>query len=95
MAQRVEHHPLDAAFAALLSNGLDGVGGALRILDNDASRIERNHFFNAQPHERTAQRTDYANGFKPKTMMARVGELTFEVPQVRGGGFYPSALEKG
>ena len=95
MAQRVEHHPLDAAFAALLNNGLDGAGEALRILVNEASRIERNYFLNAQPHERTAERTDYANGFKPKTMMTRVGELTFDVPQVRGGGFYPSALEKG
>ena len=27
--------------------------------------------------------------------MTRVGEQTFDVPQVRGGGFYPSALEKG
>ena len=95
MAQRVEHHPLDAAFAALLNNGLDGAGEALRILVNEASRIERNHFLNVQPHERTVERSDYANGFKPKTMMTRVGELTFEVPQVRGGGFYPSALEKG
>ncbi len=95
MAQRVEHHPLDAAFAALLNNGLDGAGEALRILVNEASRIERNLFLNAQPHERTVERTDYANGFKPKTMMTRVGELTFDVPQVRGGGFYPSALEKG
>ena len=32
MAQRVEHHPLEAAFAALLANGLDGAGEALRIL---------------------------------------------------------------
>jgi len=95
MAQRVEHHPLDAAFAALLTNGLDGAGEALRILVNEASKIERNHFLNAQPHERTIDRIDYANGFKPKTVMTRVGELTFEVPQVRGGGFYPSALEKG
>ena len=95
MAQRLEHHPLDAAFAALLNNGLDGAGEALRILVNEASRIERNLFLNAQPHERTVERTDYANGFKPKTMMTRVGELTFDVPQVRGGGFYPSALEKG
>lgn len=95
MAQRVEHHPLEAAFAALLENGLDGAGEALRILVNEASRIERNHFLNAQPHERTSTRTDYSNGFKPKTVMTRVGELTFEVPQVRGGGFYPSALEKG
>ena len=95
MAHRVEHHPLDAAFAALLANGLDGAGEALRILVNEASKIERNHFLNARPHERTADRTDYANGFKPKTVMTRVGELTVDVPQVRGGGFYPSALEKG
>ena len=95
MAHRVEQHPLDAAFAALLANGLDGAGEALRILVNEASKIERNHFLNAQPHERTAERTDYANGFKPKTVMTRVGEQTFDVPQVRGGGFYPSALEKG
>ena len=95
MAQRVEHHPLDAAFAALLNNGLDGAGEALRILVNEASKIERNHFLNAQPHARTVDRIDYANGFKPKTVMTRVGELTFNVPQVRGAGFYPSALEKG
>ena len=95
MAQRVEHHPLEAAFAALLANGLDGAGEALRILVNEANRIERSHFLNAQPHERSVDRTDYANGFKPKTVMTRVGELTFDVPQVRGGGFYPSALEKG
>ncbi len=95
MAHRVEQHPLDAAFAALLANGPDGAGEAVRILVNEASKIERNHFLNAQPHERTAERTDYANGFKPKTVMTRVGEQTFDVPQVRGGGFYPSALEKG
>ena len=95
MAQRVEHNPLDAAFAALLTNGLDGAGEALRILVNEASKIERAQFLNARSHERTPERIDYANGFKPKTVMTRVGELTFDVPQVRGGGFYPSALEKG
>ena len=95
MAQRVEHHPLEAAFAALINHGLDGAGEALRILVNEASKIERAQYLNAQPHERTAHRIDYANGFKPKTVMTRVGELTFEVPQVRDAGFYPSALEKG
>ncbi len=95
MAQRVEHHPLEAAFSALLDNGLDGAGEALRILVNEASKIERAQFLNAKPHERTPVRADYANGFKPKTVMTRVGEQTFDVPQVRGGGFYPSALDKG
>jgi putative transposase len=32
---------------------------------------------------------------KPKTVLPQLGELTFEVPQVRSGGFYPSAFEKG
>jgi putative transposase len=95
MAMRVEKHPLDDAYAALLENGLDGAGEALRILVNEASKIERAQFLNAQSHERTAERTDYANGYKPKTVMTRVGKVTFDVPQVRGGGFYPSALEKG
>ncbi|MBK8319820.1 MAG: transposase [Betaproteobacteria bacterium] len=77
-----------------MNNGLDGAGEALRILVNEASRIERNHFLNAQPHERTAERTDYANGFKPKTMMTRVGELTLTSPRCAAAA-YPSALEKG
>ena len=95
MAQRVDHHPLEAAFSALLDHGLDGAGEALRILVNEASKIERAQFLNARPHERTPDRADYANGFKQKTIMTRVGEQTFDVPQVRGGGFYPSALDKG
>jgi len=94
MAQRVEHNPLQDALTALLSQGLDGAGEALRILVDEASRIERDHLLQARPHERTAERIDYANGFKPKTVMTRLGELTFAVPQVREGGFYPSALRR-
>lgn len=95
MAQRVEHNPLQDALAALLTQGLDGAGEALRILVDEASKIERSRFLNAQPHERSAERHDYANGFKPKTVVTRMGEITFAIPQVREGGFYPSALEKG
>ena len=47
------------------------------------------------PYERSAQRQDYANGYKPKTVLTRLGKVEFEVPQVRSGGFYPSALERG
>ena len=47
------------------------------------------------PYERSAQRIDQANGYKPKTMLTRMGDITFEVPQVRSSGVYPSALERG
>ncbi len=82
----MEKHPLEAAFAALI-NGLDGAEEALSTLVNEASKIERTHYLKARPHERTLDRIDYANGFKPKTVMTRVGEFTFEVTQVRGAGF--------
>jgi transposase-like protein len=95
MAQRVESNPLEAAYAALLSHGLDGAGEALRILVNEAAKIERAEYLGAKPHERSPDRRDYANGYKPKTLLTRLGEITFSVPQTRDAGFYPSALEKG
>ena len=100
MAQRANleevSQPLHDAYACLLANGLDGAGEALRILVNEASRIERAQHLQALPYERSAQRVDQANGYKPKTMLTRMGEITFEVPrQVRTAGFYPSALERG
>ncbi|MCX8016775.1 MAG: transposase, partial [Rhodocyclaceae bacterium] len=69
MAMRVETNPLDAAFAALLENGLDGAGEALRIIVNEAAKIERAEFIGARPYERSETRRDYANGYKPKTML--------------------------
>ncbi len=76
MATRVETNPLEAAYAALLENGLDGAGEALRILVNEAAKIERDEFIGARPYERSATRRDVAPGFKPKTMLTRFGELT-------------------
>jgi putative transposase len=73
---------------------LDGAGEALRILVDEASKIERGHRLNAQPYARSDGRRDYANGFKPKTVMTRMGEITVVVPQVRASDFYPSALEE-
>jgi transposase-like protein len=67
----------------------------IQILVNEAMRIERERYVNAKPYERKEERRGHANGYKDKTVKTRVGEITFEVPQVREGGFYPSALEKG
>lgn len=38
----------------------------------------------AEPHERTASRRGHRNGYKPRSLKTRVGELALEVPQVRG-----------
>jgi putative transposase len=79
----------------LSEKGLDSVPELIRVLINQAMQAERSKYLNAGQYERTSERTGHSNGFKPKTVRTRVGEITFAVPQVREGGFYPSALEKG
>jgi len=89
-------HQNDYTFAAeLVEKGLDGLPEMMRILINQAMQAERSKFLQADEYERTEDRKGHANGFKPKTVKTRMGEITFAVPQVREGGFYPSALEKG
>jgi putative transposase len=89
-------HQTDYTFPSeLAEKGLETVPELLRILINQAMQAERAKYLNAGQYERTEERKGHANGYKPKTVRTRVGEITFAVPQVREGGFYPSALEKG
>ena len=94
-------HPTDPellndVLQLLTDQGHTGFAEGLRLLVNEAMRLERHHVLQAQPYERTQARKGYANGYKPKTLASRVGPITFSIPQVRGDtAFYPSALEKG
>ena len=89
-------HQNDYTFANdLAEKGLEAVPELLRVLINNVMQVERSKYLQAEEYERTEDRKGHANGYKPKTVRTRMGEITFAVPQVREGGFYPSALEKG
>lgn len=75
--------------------GLEILPELIRIVINAAMQAERSEYLQAEPYQHTEERRGYANGFKSKTMRTRIGDVTFAVPQVREGGFYPQALEKG
>src|SRR5215216_4702742 len=77
------------------AQGLEVLPELIRIVINAAMQAERSEHLQAAPYQHSEERRGYANGFKPKTMRTRVGDITFEIPQVREGGFYPQALEKG
>lgn len=79
----------------LTRQGLDAVPELMRVLLNNLMQVERSKYLQAGEYERTADRKGHANGHKPKAVRIRMGAITFAVPQVREGGFYPSALEKG
>jgi putative transposase len=79
----------------IADQGLDAMPELIRIIINQAMQAERERYLGAAPYQRTEERRGYANGYKPKTLTTRAGRITFDVPQVREGDFYPSALEKG
>jgi len=95
MAHQSESNVVDTVVQLLCESGLSQMAEAVRIMLNEAMRLERTQVIDAKPYERTESRRGYANGFKPKTLGTRLGAITFEIPQTRNVEFYPSALEKG
>lgn len=79
----------------IATQGFDILPELIRIVINTAMQVERQKYLGVDPFERSPERRGHANGYKPKTVQTRMGEVTFDVPQVREGGFYPEALEKG
>jgi putative transposase len=75
--------------------GFDILPELIQMVINAAMQSERQQYMQAAPYQHTEERLGHANGYKPKTVHTRVGDITFSIPQVREGGFYPEALEKG
>lgn len=95
MTHQSDYNQPNPAVEAMLEQGLEGMANAMQILLNETMLIQRSIALNANPYERTDERIDYANGFKPKSVVTRVGKVELNVPQTRYTDFYPSCLEKG
>lgn len=96
MTHQTDSELLNTVLQLLTEQGHQGFAEGMRLLVDEAMRRERAVALQAQPYERTSERQGHANGFKPKTLTTRMGDITFQIPQVRPGvEFYPSSLEKG
>jgi len=100
MTHRGDSKAFDQVMEVLIENGLDGMASAMEVIFNEAMKLERAGFLRAEPHERSADRRGYANGYKDKKVRSRIGEMGLKIPQVRdlkepGYGFYPKSLERG
>jgi transposase-like protein len=96
MTHRPDYTLSEELLEHLTEEGLDALPEMIRIVINSAMQAERLKYLGVDaPYERSSERADQANGYKPKSVKTRAGEITFAVPQVRGGDFYPGALEKG
>ena len=72
--------------------------GAKRLLEHllgQAMSAEVTAHVSADRHERTQERRGQRNGYKPRSLKTRVGELELQVPQVRGcEPYHPSMFAR-
>lgn len=98
MTERQNDTTDSQAINTLLQHGLaDGLPRIAEMLLNAAMLLERNAHLQAAPHERSEDRSGYANGFKPRGLNTSLGSLDLRVPQVRDcpEPFRTSLLESG
>lgn len=56
----------------------------LEVMARRVMEEELGYHVGAQRHERTEERRGHRNGYKPRSLKTRVGELALQVPQARG-----------
>jgi transposase-like protein len=100
MTHQDECPAIDDLTALLIEHGPAAMASALATLMNHAMQIEREQVLKAESRS-AGDRQGYANGFKPKTLKTRVGQVDLRMPQTRGyrdengRPFYPRSLERG
>jgi len=67
----------------------DGV----RLLAQELMEAEVTDLVGAEPHQRTAGRTTYRNGYRDREWDTRVGTIELDIPKLRAGSYFPSLLE--
>jgi putative transposase len=67
----------------------DGV----RLLAQELMEAEVTELVGAEPHQRTAGRTTYRNGYRDREWDTRVGTIELDIPKLRAGSYFPSLLE--
>ena len=95
MTCKTECTQFELAMELLIDNGFEGIAETVGLLMNTAMQIERSRHLKADLYERKDGRLGYANGYKPKTMKTRFGEVNLAIPQTRDTEFYPQSLLRG
>lgn len=74
--------------AGLFGDRPENLKNLIETLCQQTLEAEIAKHLNADPYERTAGRQGHRNGYKPRSLKTRVGELNLSVPQSRDGSFF-------
>ncbi len=85
MNAATDNGAIEDVMEIIIGHGFGGMDQAMSILLNEAIKIERAKALQSGAYERNPERTGYANGYKPKNVKSRLGDLELQIPQVLGG----------
>ena len=76
-----------------LEDDADFLRESVRMMTQMLMEAEVEERVGAEPHERTAQRTNQRNGYRDRIWETRVGAVPLRIPKLRKGSYFPSLLE--
>jgi transposase-like protein len=83
----------DVLRKVLTEGSPDLLRSALGMLSSRIMELEATGLAGAEKGERSDQRQDHRNGYRPRTWDTRVGTIDLQVPKLRWTGYVPSFLE--
>ncbi len=72
----------------------DGVAKLLEKVFDAVLQSQASEQLNADPYERSDERTSYRNGYRTRSLTTRVGTLILHVPKFRDGNFSTELFER-
>jgi len=77
-----------------LFDGDRGLANLLEAVLHQVLEAQATEQLKAEPYQRTEERTGYRNGSRRRSLVTRVGSITFEVPQFREGKLDTDLFER-
>lgn len=93
MARKSNDSELRGVWQEAAAAGEDGMRRMVERVVQQVLEAEMTAFVGADSYEWTGERRGYRNGYKPRTLKTRVGELELMVPKDRDGQFQTELFE--
>src|SRR6476620_3008573 len=74
-------------------DGVDLIRESVRVVLQELVEAEATEVIGAARYERTESRVTDRNGYRPRLLTTKAGDVALSIPKLRAGSFFPSVLE--
>src|SRR6476620_1118922 len=74
-------------------DGVDLIRESVRVVLQELVEAEATEVIGAARYERTESRVTDRNGYRPRLLTTKAGDVALSIPKLRAGSFFPAVLE--